>query len=91
MCIRDSTGTRSLWAASDLKMSMHFEEECIESYPGLVQLIQTFLNGIIHQAKAPPLDERCIEVELLHLTADMLESSLMLEHGREGKKVRVCT
>ena len=72
------------WTASDLKMTTHFIQEEMNST--LVPLIQSFLKSITIKAElSPQLDERCIEVELLHVTADMLECTLMLKHVRESE------
>ena len=72
------------WTASDLKMTTHFIQEEMNST--LVPLIQNFLKSITIKAElSPQLDERCIEVELLHVTADMLECTLMLKHVRESE------
>ena len=71
------------WAASGLKMTTHFEVESTDSR--LVPLIENFLSGIIAKALMSS-DEKCIEVELLHITADVLESTLLLKHVREVNK-----
>ena len=71
------------WAASDLKMTTHFEVESTNS--GLVPLILKFLSGITAKALMSS-DEKCIEVELLHITADVLESTLLLKHVHEVNK-----
>ena len=74
---------------SDLKMATHFE--VVSTNSQLVPLIEKFLGGIIEEAQMPSIssDEKYIEVELLHITADIFESTVLLKHSREVKGTHV--